>query len=140
MSRQYWEEKLHQDYENWIIYDDSWINYWDKKENKNYEVDIITCEKKGFIILTRYKNEKKYLIDNIKNYLFFGYVCGDSRRQGVLRKLMIKLKEKYKDEDISLSSLDETTDKVWSKMGFRCIKKREKNNMCSQYVSKPEIN
>ena len=46
---------------------------------------------------------------------------------------MIKLKEKYFTDNFSLSSLDEETDVVWSRVGFTPHGTRESNRTTHPY-------
>ena len=121
--KQYWEDILAKDQENWVIYEIYWIEYWNKTKSNDYKIKLITHENKGFIILLEYKY--------YENYIFFAYVAKQFRKQGVLKELMKKLKKDYKE--LTLNSIDKYTDIVWEKVGFKLVKERKNINHCSKY-------
>jgi predicted GNAT family acetyltransferase len=120
--REYWEDLLKKDNENWVIYEKYWIEYWDNIINDNYKIKIIRNPKCFIILIEKSNNE---------NYLYFAYVPKKYRKQGVLKDLMKLLINNYKE--ITLDSIDKYTDIVWEKIGFKLIKERETINHCSKY-------
>lgn len=115
------EKYLKKDGDDWIIYNDIWKQYWENKKVENYEIDVIHYEDKGFIILQIFKN-KEYIVSDIKNYIKFAYVYSKYRKKGILKNMLNILFEKYKKEKFSLLSDTTTTDIIWKKVGFKCIK------------------
>ena len=114
------EEKLEIDSENWLIWDDNWINYWNKKDNYG----LINIDDKGFIL---YKH-----INKTECYIVFAFVYSKERKKGYLRQMLKELENKY--NIIKLASFDDITDKVWSKLGFHCYKKGGVNE-CNYFTN-----
>ena len=110
------EKLLTDDSENWIIYSDIWINYWNG--DKTIEL-IVDDTSNGFILIN-------------DNHIYFAFVSSKKRRNGILKKMMIVTKQKYKS--LTLSSLDNTTDKIWNYFDFKIYKKRTNCNECSLMI------
>ena len=113
-----WIDKLEADRENWILYEESWLNYFKKLEVSGYTTDFLTYGNDGFILIRIFEEPEH----GANIYLDFAYVDSRKRQQGVLKKVFKKLQTKYKGQKIYLNSLDETSDKVWTKLGFKMIK------------------
>ena len=125
-SRKILEKLLRKDFQDWIVDRDCWKIFWgDKELSKEYDVDMFIDEqKRGFIIMMKYKNKGR-IVPDIKNYIQFAFVYRKYRRKGVMKNLMKTLEEKYKGEDLSLHSMNAYSDKAWEYFGFKCIKKEK---------------
>ena len=108
---------LEKDYENWVIYSQPWIDAWNETNNCYIHIDPTN---NGFVLMNN-------------SHLEFAFVSSQYRRCGILKRMMNNIFEKYKNVNITLSSLDERTDKIWEKIGFICIKPRKGSNECSHY-------
>ena len=119
-----YEKILKESNENWFIYEDDWINYWDYNSKK---IDAIFHEDKGFVFInTSYENP----------YIVFAFTNKKYRKQGIMKILMDKVFKKYKNKTLTPSSLDETTDIVWEKIGFTCVEHRASIHYMSEYEKK----
>jgi predicted acetyltransferase len=119
--RIYWERLLEEHGENWLIYDKYWYDVWDNNKNVNLIADN---DNKGFVLLYNFVHLNT-------QHIVFAFVAKKFRKQGVLRNIMNNIFSKY--NKLSLSSLDEHTDKIWERFGFKCIEKRMNNFECSEY-------
>ena len=121
MVRQILETFLYKDNQHWIIYEDCWKIFWgDKKKSEDYDVELLVEQNKGFIILLKYK-EDGYVVKDIKKYIKFAFVYSKFRRQGIMKKLIKKLEQKYAKDSLSLYSVNKASDKVWQYFGFTCV-------------------
>lgn len=128
MARQLLEILLRKDDQEWIIEEDCWKIFWgDKKKSKEYDVDLIVQQNKGFILIRKYKGEGR-IDKDIKNYIKFAFVYSKFRRQGIMKKLMKRVDEKYPNESLSLYSMNVDSDQVWEYFGFECIGEVEIND------------
>ena len=120
MNRQLFEILLRKDNQEWIIEEDCWKIFWENNGiSEEYDVDLLNEQNKGFILIRKYK--KKGYVDDIRNYIKFGFVYSKFRRQGIMKNLMKKVEEKYQNESLSLYSIDGISDQVWEHFGFECI-------------------
>lgn len=119
-NRKYWEEKLIEDNEKWLIYDDNWLKYWN---NNDKNIDIYFYEHMGFIVIRK----------DIK-CIHFAYVCSNYRGYGILKKMINFVIYKYKFDYLQLYSMNNITDTIWEKLNAKIVKKREKENECSEYI------
>ena len=121
MSREYLETLLENDGENWVMYTREWMIYWsDLIDNKDGVDLIIHPSTNGFVLFDT-------------DHILFAFVSSSYRRKGVLKDMMKIVKDLYKIE-ITLSSLDTVTDKVWEYFGFVVTELREDDTYCSLYL------
>ena len=122
--RAIYEKMLKESSENWFIYEDEWNLYWDYNSKM---IDAFFHEDKGFVFINNlYENP----------HIVFAFTNKNYRKQGVMKKLMSDVFKKYKNKTLTLSSLDETTDIIWKKIGFTCVEHRASNNDTSEYEKK----
>jgi len=121
MNREYLEILLRNDGENWFIYTREWLIFWDRLNIDKMDIELIVHQDlNGFI-----------LIDD--THILFAFVSSIYRRKGILKDMMKIVKNKY-NQKITLSSVDEDTDKVWESFGFQLIEKRKDPTYCSKYL------
>ncbi len=116
--RDHLEKSLEKNGERWLLYDNRWIEMWEKGDEE-YQL-VIGKENSGFIFLK-------------KNHIIFAFVPKECRRKGKLKLMFRYLLGIINYSVITLSSLTEESDKVWEKLGFICIKKGD-DKTCGEYV------
>ena len=127
-----WIDKLEKDHENWILYDSDWIRYW---KYKDPQFEFMNYNNKGFIFL-QHCDKMKYNDCNL--YLSFAYVHSECRKQGILKKMMNMINEKYPYKRIYLNSYDSNTDKIWKKVGFELYLETKKG-ICNVFKNKRSV-
>ena len=133
-EEEYWEHILEKDEEEWLFDQDVWETHWSGVEHWEYDTKLITEGEKGFIMIQDFRKSNCYAVsDKSSVHLYFAFVAPLYRGQGVLRKLVKKMKDEYKNENIDLYSRDEITNKIWEKFGFWCVT-RTADDDCDEYI------